>query len=87
MNEYQLVVMTPEGEVFNGSVIELSLRGAGGDLAVFAGHIPFITTVKPGRCTVTLPSEEEVVWELSSGVLDVGKDQVKLLAGGIKHAK
>ena len=81
MTGYQLKVLSPDGEVFKGEVISLMLRGADGDLAVFAGHIPFITTVKPGRCVITLPSEQEIEGELASGILDVGKDEVKLLIG------
>ena len=46
MNEYHLTVSTPSGTVFDGDAVFLSLRGAGGDLAVMAGHIPFVTTVR-----------------------------------------
>lgn len=81
MKDYHLTVMSPDGEVFSGDVVELSLRGAMGDLAVFAGHIPFITTVKPGKCTVILPDESELSGDIDAGILDVGKDQVRLLVG------
>jgi F0F1-type ATP synthase, epsilon subunit (mitochondrial delta subunit) len=81
MTGYQLKVLSPDGELFNGEVISLLLRGADGDLAVFAGHIPFITAVKPGKCVITLPSEKEIEGELTSGILDVGKDETKLLIG------
>ena len=81
MTTYQLSVLSPNGEIFNGEVISVLLRGAEGDLAVFSGHIPFITTVKPGKCVITLPSEEEVEGELTSGILDVGNEGVKLIIG------
>jgi len=81
MKDYHLTILSPDGEVFNGNVICLSLRGAEGDLAVYDGHIPFITTVKQGKCTVTLPDETEVDANLDSGILDVGKEEVKLLIG------
>ncbi len=79
MTTYKLKVLSPDGEVFDGEVISLSLRGAEGDLAVFAGHIPFVTSVRPGKCIITLPSEEELAGELTSGILDVAKEEVKLL--------
>lgn len=84
MKDYHLTVMSPDGEVFSGNVIELSLRGAMGDLAVFAGHVPFITTVKPGRCKVVLTDESELTGNLETGILDVGKEEVRLLVGD-KH--
>lgn len=81
MRNYHLTVLSPDGEVFNGDVISLLLRGADGDLAVFAGHIPFITTVRPGRVVITLPNEEEMEGHLDTGVLNVGKEEVSLLVG------
>ncbi|MCQ2532125.1 MAG: F0F1 ATP synthase subunit epsilon [Saccharofermentans sp.] len=81
MREYQLKVMSPDGEVFNDKVIALSLRGAEGDLAVFGGHVPFVTTVKPGKCVVTLPNEEELEGQIKTGILNVGTDSVTLLVG------
>ena len=81
MTTYQLTVLSPQGEVFSGDVISVMLRGAEGDLAVFAAHIPLITTVKPGKCVITLPDEEEVEGELVSGILDVGSDGVRLIIG------
>lgn len=81
MMTYKLSVLSPDGEIFNGDVLSLLLRGADGDICILAGHIPLITTVKPGRCVITLPSEQEIEGELASGILDVGKDEVKLLIG------
>ena len=81
MREYQLKVMSPDGEVFNDKVIALSLRGAEGDLAVYGGHVPFVTTVKPGKCVVTLPNEEELEGQIKTGILNVGTDSVTLLVG------
>lgn len=81
MQKYHLTVLSPDGEVFNDEVIGISLRGAEGDLAVYGGHIPFITTVKPGKCTIFKTEEEELEADLEEGILDVGKENVKLLIG------
>lgn len=81
MTSYTLTVMSPDGEVFKGDVISVLLRGAEGDLCVLAGHIPLITTVRPGKCVITLPDEEEKEAELTSGILHVTKEGVKLLIG------
>lgn len=81
MKNYHLTILSPDGEVFNDDVICLTLRGAEGDLAVFAGHVPFVTTVKPGKCVVTLTNEDELEGQLNSGILNVGKDGVNLLVG------
>lgn len=81
MVEFDLKVLSPDGEVFNGKALSLSVRGAQGDLMVMGGHIPFITTVKPGKCVLELPDDTVLEGYLDSGILDVGKTDVKLLVG------
>ena len=65
MNTYKLTVATPDGNRFEGEVIGLFLRGAEGDLAVLAGHLPFITSVTAGKCRIRLKGEEE--WKTYEG--------------------
>ncbi|MBR1970388.1 MAG: hypothetical protein IKA17_08550 [Clostridia bacterium] len=80
MNTFNLVISSPEGEVFSGEVVKIILRGAIGDLAVMAGHIPFVTSVKEGECRVTFPEEEKTA-TIGGGMLSVTKEQVTLLSG------
>lgn len=81
MKNFHLTILSPDGEVFNDNVISLVLRGAEGDLAILNGHIPFVTSVRPGKCVVTLTDEEELEGYLESGILNVSKDDVSLLVG------
>ena len=46
MAAYDLVVATPDGELFNGKAQMLTVRGVSGDLAIMALHAPFVTSVK-----------------------------------------
>ncbi len=84
MNTYKLTVSSPDGTVFQDEVIELSLRGAGGDLAVLAGHIPFMTSVQPGRCRVTLSDGEEKFATVDGGLLTVANEGATLLSGSFR---
>ena len=84
MNEFTLRISSPDGEIFSGRALRLSLRGAEGDLAVMAGHVPFATTVKAGACRVLLPDGQEQSFELQSGILTVGHDGATLLTGGLR---
>ncbi len=81
MNTYKLTIATPDGNQFQGEVYALYLRGADGDLAVLAGHTPFITSVQPGTCRVHLPDDEEKSATLDGGLLTVGAEAVTLLSG------
>lgn len=84
MNTFKLTVSSPDGDKFCGEIVNLSLRGTQGDLAILAGHIPFITSVVPGECMIELPDGEEKVGVTDGGILTVGKDGTTLLAGSFR---
>ncbi|MBE7021913.1 MAG: F0F1 ATP synthase subunit epsilon [Ruminococcaceae bacterium] len=84
MNTFTLLISSPEGELFRGEVVNLSVRGVAGDLAVMAGHIPFVTTVKPCRCRIELGDGTEKAGETDGGLLTVGKELVTLLVGSLE---
>ena len=81
MKAFTLKISSPEGNLFAGEVVKLSVRGTEGDLAVMAGHIPFVSYVKPCDCKIELADGEEKVGHISGGVLTVSKEQVILLSG------
>ena len=81
MRSFLLKITSPEGDLFSGDVVKISVRGTEGDLAVMAGHIPFVSYVKPCDCKIELPDGIEKVGATSGGVLTVSKDKVILLSG------
>ena len=81
MNTFNLTVATPDGNKFGGEVIGLFVRGAEGDLAILAGHMPFITSVQAGKCRIHLPDDEEKSATLDGGLLTVSDKAVTLLSG------
>ena len=84
MNTYKLTVSSPDGTVFQDEVFELSLRGASGDLAVLAGHIPFTTSVMNAPCAVWLDESTKKTATTDGGLLNVGAESVTLLSGSFK---
>ena len=84
MNTYQLTIATPDGNQFQGEVVGLFVRGAEGDLAVFAGHVPFITSVQAGQCRIHLPDDDEKSATLDGGLLTVSGKTVTLLSGSFQ---
>lgn len=80
MKEYHLRITTPAGNVFDGEAVRLSVRGVMGDLAIMAGHIPFVTALEDGEVRVYVSDNEIRKMKCSGGVLTVSKDMVQLLA-------
>ena len=83
MRTFTLKVSSPEGDLFCGNALKLSVRGTEGDLAVMAGHIPFVSYVIPCECRIELENGEEIKGRIESGVLSVSKDKAILLVGAL----
>ena len=83
MTPFLLKVSSPEGNLFSGEAVRLSVRGTEGDLAVMAGHIPFVSYVIPCECRIELENGMERIGRIESGILSVSKDKVILLVGAL----
>lgn len=80
MKTFNLRVITPKGAVIDKPVSGLYLRGSEGDLAIFAGHIPFVTAVREGKCTLVYDdSSDDTEAEIGAGMLNVAGDKVTLI--------
>ncbi len=84
MKTFTLTISSPDGDIFSGEIVSLSLRGTEGDLAIMAGHIPFITSVVPCECKIELESDDDLVGTLDGGILTVGENKTVLLAGSFQ---
>lgn len=85
MNTFRLIVSSPDGNLFDGQAYMLTVRGSEGELAVMAGHVPFVTTVKPCNIKIELADEEadDRIGHIDGGLLTVGDDVVTLLTGQV----
>ncbi len=81
MKTFKLKISSPDGDVFNGDAVKISLRGTEGELAVMAGHIPFATSVVPCECKIELDDESIKSGKIDGGLLTVSSDAVILLSG------
>lgn len=84
MNTFPLTVSTPDGDAFRQDAVKLCLRGTEGDLAVLAGHVPFVTSIQPGPCKIELPDGSLVTGRTDGGLLTVSREFVTLLVGEFK---
>ncbi len=84
MKTFPLVISSPSGDLFTGEVVKISLRGTEGDLAVLAGHIPFVTAVKPCAVSVELENGEVKSGHTDGGMLTVSGKKTTLLSGSFR---
>jgi len=79
MRTFQLNISSPDGKLFSGEAVMITLRGIEGDLAIMAGHVSFITSVKPCDVKILLPDGSEKIGHSDGGLLTVAADGVTLL--------
>lgn len=84
MKTFLLNIASPDGSLFSGQVERISLRGAEGDLAILAGHVPFITSVQAGECRVYLEGGTEKKAKTEGGLLTVTHESVTLLTAALE---
>ena len=81
MKTFKFVISTPDGNLYEGDIVKVSLRGSEGDLAVMANHIPFLTSVKPCECRVELEDGTVKSLNVERGLLSVTTESVTLMSG------
>lgn len=88
MKKFRLQIAAPDGMRFDGEASMLSVRGIDGELAVMAGHIPFVTALKKGECRVYVEdgSGHETIRRatLSGGMLMVSDECVRVMSSDFK---
>jgi F-type H+-transporting ATPase subunit epsilon len=52
MATFHFELVSPERLVFAGEVTQVDVPGEEGDFGVFAGHAPYVATLKPGVLTI-----------------------------------
>ena len=84
MSTFHLTVSSPDGNKFDGEVLKFDVRGVEGELAIMAGHIPFITSVIKAHCTVWLDEDKKKTAVSDGGLLTVDTDRVTFISGSFE---
>ncbi len=78
-NTFTVEVLTPEGEVFNGEVVQLSTRTVTGEIGILARHVPVLAALKPTLLRLKISDSETREWAQSHGMVQVFANHAQLL--------
>ncbi len=87
MNTFPLTISSPDGDLFRGEVSSLVVRGTEGELAVLAGHVPFVTAIRKGRCSVEDGDGNRKNGLICEGLLTVDKEKTTVLTTALTWEK
>lgn len=77
---FHLDIVSAEAPIFSGLVERIIATGKLGELGIYPGHTPLLTTLKPGFIRAVKQNGEEEVFYISGGVLEVQTDIATVLA-------
>ena len=80
-------IVSAEGQMFSGEATMVLVPGSQGELGIYPRHAPLLTTLKPGEVRVQTEGEEEQVFYVAGGVLEVQPHLVTVLADTAARAR
>jgi len=86
MKSFHLQIVTPTGVCFDGESHEVSVRTIDGGVSILANHIPYVTALGDGRCTVYCKDGMREA-DCSGGMLTVSKDCVRIVSSSFHWRK
>ena len=81
---YLLTIVTPEKIFYENEVVSLIAPGSEGYLGVLTDHVPLITALVPGKLTIKDQKDQERIFAIGGGFLEVFKNHVTVLAHSIE---
>jgi F-type H+-transporting ATPase subunit epsilon len=77
--KFQVEVLTPEGEVFNDEVEQISTRTGVGSLGILARHQPLLGLLEPTELRLYRSESDVVRFAQGEGYVQVGPERVLIL--------
>jgi len=79
MATFHFELVSPERLIFTGDVDQVDVPGEEGDFGVFAGHAPYVATLKPGVLTIYGGGEPQRI-VVYGGLAEMGSAGLTVLA-------
>jgi len=85
MKTLSVVLVTPEGKLFEGEANFVNLPGSCGSFGVYPDHAAIVSTLQTGNIEIAL-GQEKKTFNVESGVIEVLNNKVSILVEKIIHA-
>tara|TARA_B100001939_G_C16943711_1_gene619329 strand:- start:3352 stop:3588 length:237 start_codon:yes stop_codon:yes gene_type:complete len=75
-----LEIITPEKELYNGTVSSVKVPGSAGEFEVLNNHASIVSSLINGNIRVINDKQEELNFNIKSGVIEMQKNKIVILA-------
>lgn len=87
MSTFQLQIVTPDGQAFDGQAQKLFCRTIDGDVGILPHHCDYLTALGMGEARITLEDGTVRRAACIGGMLSVAKGRVRLVATTFEWAE
>lgn len=79
-----LTILTPEKEVYTGTIRSVVVPGTSGGFEILRGHAPLVSSLTEGTIRVVDESGSQTSYTIERGFVEVIRDEVSLLVRGLQ---
>jgi F-type H+-transporting ATPase subunit epsilon len=80
----KIEIITPDKKIFEGEIKSVRVPGKKGSFQVLKDHAPIISTLETGLVRIVDQGNNELVYEIGGGVIEVKANKIILLADSVK---
>ena len=81
----ELIVLTPEKEIFKGAIESVKVPGTNGQFEILKGHAPIVSSLVSGPVRIISEGGDKKLFNISKGFVEVLSNEVSLLVQGVEE--
>jgi F-type H+-transporting ATPase subunit epsilon len=79
----RIEIITPDKKIYDGEIKSVRVPGKKGSFQVLKDHAPIISTLDGGPVRMVDQENNEVIYNISGGVIEVKANKIILLADSV----
>lgn len=72
--------LTPDGPLFEGETLSVTLPGSGGSFQVLNHHAPIVSSLGIGKIVIQEEEKQETIYAVSGGFVEMNNNHLTILA-------
>lgn len=78
-----LVILSPEKEIFTGEVKSVTVPGTDGQLQLLNNHAAIVSSLTKGEVKVVTNSGEKINYNVTGGFVEMLNNEISVLVSGV----
>jgi F-type H+-transporting ATPase subunit epsilon len=80
----KIEIITPDKKIYDGEINSVRVPGKKGSFQVLKDHAPIISTLESGPVRIIDADNNEVIYEISGGIIEVKSNKIIVLADSVR---